>query len=162
MSQIFWWNFPPFIIECKTSSFFLHSIRMNGLVFPSLQTNQIISLCWTQLPGRVARTAQPMVIDDCYKIPFFDQDIDKQTGFHTTSMMCLPIMGVDFQVIISDFLSSLLFIDKRSSFSHLICKSTGDCISYLYVMSRWLQFARSWIRWMRTTRSSSPSAHPTP
>ena len=43
------------------------------------------------IAGAVARTGRPIRIDDAYSDPRFNQDVDKQTGYHTRSIISLPI-----------------------------------------------------------------------
>jgi len=43
------------------------------------------------MAGWVARTGQTLNIKDAYKDSRFNQDVDKATGYRTTSMLCQPI-----------------------------------------------------------------------
>lgn len=45
----------------------------------------------TGIAGRVARTGQPLNISDVQSHPDFYARIDHQTGYHTRSMLCMPI-----------------------------------------------------------------------
>ncbi len=57
------------------------------------------------IAGLVAQTGETINLADAYRDPRFDREIDRQTGFRTTSMLCMPmrnnagkIIGV-FQIL---------------------------------------------------------------
>jgi putative ABC transport system ATP-binding protein len=43
------------------------------------------------IAGAVAQTGQAVRIDDAYSDPRFNRDVDKQTGYHTRSIISLPV-----------------------------------------------------------------------
>jgi putative ABC transport system ATP-binding protein len=43
------------------------------------------------IAGHVALTAETLNIPDAYASPFFNQDLDKETGYHTRTILCMPI-----------------------------------------------------------------------
>jgi putative ABC transport system ATP-binding protein len=43
------------------------------------------------IAGAVAQTGQAIRIDDAYSDPRFNRDVDKQTGYHTRSIISLPV-----------------------------------------------------------------------
>ena len=43
------------------------------------------------IAGAVAQTGQAIRIDDAYSDPRFNRDVDKQTGYHTRSIISLPL-----------------------------------------------------------------------
>jgi energy-coupling factor transporter ATP-binding protein EcfA2 len=43
------------------------------------------------IAGAVAQTGQAIRIDDAYLDPRFNRDVDKQTGYHTRSIISLPV-----------------------------------------------------------------------
>jgi putative ABC transport system ATP-binding protein len=43
------------------------------------------------IAGHVATTGQSLRIDDAYAHPLFNPDIDRETGFRTRSVLCVPI-----------------------------------------------------------------------
>jgi putative ABC transport system ATP-binding protein len=45
----------------------------------------------TGIAGLVAQTGEAIRIDDAYADPRFNRDVDRQTGFRTRSILCLPI-----------------------------------------------------------------------
>ncbi|MBI5884239.1 MAG: GAF domain-containing protein [Elusimicrobia bacterium] len=48
----------------------------------------------TGIAGDVFQTGRGTIVHDVYKDPRFNRDIDQQTGFKTTSMVCAPIVSV--------------------------------------------------------------------
>ncbi len=45
------------------------------------------------IAGYVASTRQPLNIPDAYKDPRFDPNADKQTGYHTCNILCMPVFN---------------------------------------------------------------------
>jgi len=58
--------------------------------------------------GTVAQTGQPINIRDAYQDSRFNTDVDKRTGYHTTSMLCMPVLNPNHEVI-----AALQMINKR-------------------------------------------------
>ena len=58
-----------------------------------------IPLSGTSIVSECARTAQIINIPDAYSDPRFDRDVDKQTGYHTKSVLCVPMLNRDNLVI---------------------------------------------------------------
>jgi putative ABC transport system ATP-binding protein len=44
------------------------------------------------IAGRVASTGRPMNIADAYAEPLFNRAVDQETGYRTTSLLCVPIV----------------------------------------------------------------------
>ncbi|HQG28210.1 MAG TPA: adenylate/guanylate cyclase domain-containing protein, partial [Candidatus Ozemobacteraceae bacterium] len=47
----------------------------------------------------VARTGETLNIEDVYQHPLFNQSIDKQTGYRTRTMLCMPIFNREKMII---------------------------------------------------------------
>ena len=47
----------------------------------------------TGIAGAVAQSGQAIRIDDAYSDPRFNPEVDRQSGFKTRSILCLPIMN---------------------------------------------------------------------
>jgi putative ABC transport system ATP-binding protein len=45
----------------------------------------------TGVAGHVYRSGEPLNAPDAYALPFFNREVDKQTGYRTTSILCVPI-----------------------------------------------------------------------
>jgi putative ABC transport system ATP-binding protein len=50
------------------------------------------------IAGAVAQGGQPIRIDDAYADPRFNPDVDRQTGFRTRSILCLPVKNMEGEV----------------------------------------------------------------
>ena len=58
--------------------------------------------------GHVAQTRQPICIKNAYKDPRFSKQMDEQTGYKTSSMLCVPVFDSKHEVI-----AALQMINKR-------------------------------------------------
>ena len=50
------------------------------------------------IAGRCARTGQPQNVPDPYTDPDFNPSVDRETGYRTTSLLCMPILDRGGQV----------------------------------------------------------------
>jgi putative ABC transport system ATP-binding protein len=50
------------------------------------------------IAGAVAQSGEAIRIDDAYADPRFNRAVDKQTGFRTRSILCLPVKNLDGRV----------------------------------------------------------------
>jgi GAF domain-containing protein len=46
------------------------------------------------IAGAVAQSGDSIRIDDAYSDPRFNREVDKQTGFRTRSILCLPVKNL--------------------------------------------------------------------
>jgi adenylate cyclase len=53
----------------------------------------------TGIAGHVAATGQCLNIPDAYNHPLFDQEVDRQTGYLTHTILCMPIFSTKNQVV---------------------------------------------------------------
>lgn len=53
----------------------------------------------TGIAGGVARTGEPVNIPDPYADPRFSPETDRRTGFRTTSLLTLPLIGHDGRIV---------------------------------------------------------------
>ncbi|HET8799397.1 MAG TPA: PP2C family protein-serine/threonine phosphatase, partial [Thermoanaerobaculia bacterium] len=51
------------------------------------------------LAGTVAATGEPVILHDAYADPRFDRSLDQTTGYHTRSMLCVPIRNRERRVV---------------------------------------------------------------
>ncbi|WP_437671936.1 SpoIIE family protein phosphatase [Sorangium sp. So ce131] len=51
------------------------------------------------IAGECARRRQTIVVDDCYKDPRFNPEIDRRTGYHTKSLITVPLIGLDDKLV---------------------------------------------------------------
>ncbi|HBE17155.1 MAG TPA: adenylate/guanylate cyclase domain-containing protein [Cyanobacteria bacterium UBA11149] len=51
------------------------------------------------LVGHVATTGESLNIPDAYNHPLFNQEVDERPGYHTNSLLCLPIVNSSKKVV---------------------------------------------------------------
>lgn len=51
------------------------------------------------IAGECARRRQTVVVDDCYADPRFNPEIDRRTGYHTKSLITVPLIGLDDKLV---------------------------------------------------------------
>jgi|GEM_PF-375168 len=51
------------------------------------------------IAGAVFLTRKTMNIEDVYTDPRFNQEVDKQTGYHTRSILCMPVLDKEKQAV---------------------------------------------------------------
>ena len=51
------------------------------------------------LAGYVVKTGEPLNIQDAYSDPRFNPDVDKETGYKTKTILCLPIKNNNHEII---------------------------------------------------------------
>jgi adenylate cyclase len=51
------------------------------------------------IAGHVATTGKPLNIADAYSHPLFNAEIDRQTGYHTRNILCMPIFSTKQRVV---------------------------------------------------------------
>ncbi|KAK6166133.1 hypothetical protein SNE40_022897 [Patella caerulea] len=71
------------------------------------------------IAGHVAQSKQFINIPEAYDDPRFNQDVDKKTGYRTHSILCMPILTAD-----GDVIGVAQIINKRDSDDHAF--STED------------------------------------
>ncbi len=72
--------------------------------------------------GHVAATAKSANICDAYVDPLFDKEVDRRTGFHTKSILTVPVTDKDNKTLAviqvsfsSSFCSFIFFLGSFSS-----------------------------------------------
>ncbi|HAX90515.1 MAG TPA: adenylate/guanylate cyclase domain-containing protein [Cyanobacteria bacterium UBA11370] len=51
------------------------------------------------LAGQVATTGESLNIPDAYNNPLFNQEVDERPGYHTQSLLCMPILSSSKKVV---------------------------------------------------------------
>ncbi|NET37215.1 MAG: GAF domain-containing protein [Cyanothece sp. SIO1E1] len=51
------------------------------------------------IAGYVATTGECLNIPDAYSHPLFNKEVDKQTGYHTRNILCMPIFNAEQKVV---------------------------------------------------------------
>src|ERR1700722_16963089 len=89
-------------IGADRSSFFLFDPNTNELFSRSAQgihRREIRFPSNEGIGGAVFQSRQPMIVDDAYADPRFHADVDKETGYVTKTILCVPIRTVKDEVI---------------------------------------------------------------
>jgi phosphoserine phosphatase RsbU/P len=59
------------------------------------------------IAGQVYDTGEPILIEDAYGDPRFNQDFDRMTGYHTRSILCVPLKIQDRVIGVSQVINKL-------------------------------------------------------
>lgn len=51
------------------------------------------------IAGHVATTGEPLNIVDAYTHPLFNKEVDERPGYHTQTLLCMPILSSSHQVV---------------------------------------------------------------
>ena len=62
------------------------------------------------IPAKAISTNSPLNLKDAYESPLFNAAQDKQTGFHTKALLCVPIRAGDGKII-----GAMQFSNKKVS-----------------------------------------------
>lgn len=84
------------LLEAERSTLFLHDPAKDELwsrVAEGLDSKEIRIPAAVGIAGEVFRTRTPVNIPDAYADPRFNQNIDRQTGFRTRSILCVPVIN---------------------------------------------------------------------
>ena len=99
------------LLDCDRSTVFIR--EGDQMVLYSQGTEQELPEGFSMpigagIVGHVAQTRQPICLDNAYKDPRFSRKIDDMTGYKTTSMLCVPVLDSNHQVI-----AALQMINKK-------------------------------------------------
>jgi phosphoserine phosphatase RsbU/P len=59
------------------------------------------------IAGQVYEAGEPILIEDAYRDPRFNQDFDRMTGYHTRSILCVPLKIKDRVIGVSQIINRL-------------------------------------------------------
>lgn len=86
------------VMNAEASSLLMYDEKNNNLYFQvatgekgDVIKNISISL-EEGIAGWVAKHREPLLIEDCYKDPRFNKEVDKQSNFRTKCMICVPMI----------------------------------------------------------------------
>src|SRR5262249_22418173 len=85
------------------------------------------------IAGHVYQTNTTLNVPDAYAVPFFNREIDRETGYRTTSILCAPITdahGRPFAVL------SLLNKKGRPQFDERDERAVRDLVGQIGVVLR--------------------------
>ena len=84
------------VMDAERATLFLYDKPRNELwskTTQKLEINEIRVPLGVGIAGTVAKTRALINISDAYADPRFDPTFDKQTGYRTCSILCLPLIG---------------------------------------------------------------------
>ena len=84
------------VMDADRATLFLYDESRNELwskTTQRLEIKEIRLLLGVGIAGQVAKTRTPINIPDAYADARFDPDFDKETGYRTRSILCLPLIG---------------------------------------------------------------------
>ncbi len=84
------------VMDADRATLFLYDESRNELwskTTQRLEIKEIRLLLGVGIAGTVAETRTPINIPDAYADARFDPDFDKETGYRTRSILCLPLIG---------------------------------------------------------------------
>ena len=84
------------VMDAERATLFLYDQPRNELwskTTQKLEINEIRVALGVGIAGTVAKTRALINIGDAYADPRFDSTFDKQTGYRTRSILCLPLIG---------------------------------------------------------------------
>ncbi len=89
-------------IQADRCSVFLYDKKNNELwskIALGMDSSEIRFPADKGLAGHVAQTGQPINIKDAYSDGRFNKEIDKQTGYTTKTILCMPIKNLNQEII---------------------------------------------------------------
>src|SRR5215467_4640943 len=84
-------------IGCDRSTFFLYdpdSADLFSRIAQGLRSREIRISINEGIAGAVYQSGQPIIVTDATRDPRFDSVIDKQTGYTTRNLICVPLKTV--------------------------------------------------------------------
>src|ERR1700733_2447068 len=89
-------------IGCDRSTFFLYDPNTNDLfsrIAQGLRSREIRISANDGIAGAVYRSGQAIIVDDAPQDPRFDSAVDKQTGYTTKDLLCVPLKTVNGDIV---------------------------------------------------------------
>ncbi|MBX7042514.1 MAG: SpoIIE family protein phosphatase [Ignavibacteria bacterium] len=86
------------VTNSEASSLLIYDEKENNLYFEVAlgdkghEVKKIVCNMGEGIAGWVAENRKPLLVEDCYSDPRFNPEYDKQTGFRTRSMICVPML----------------------------------------------------------------------
>ncbi len=90
------------ILQADRSSLFIHDDKKNELwtrIAQGLNVKEIRVPVGRGIVGFVAESKQVVNIPDAYADPRFNQEVDKKTGYHTRTILCVPLLTYENKVM---------------------------------------------------------------
>ena len=90
------------LLDADRGTLFLHDKASDELFSRVLQGGQVAEIripSHAGIAGHVFTSGETANIPDAYADPRFNQEVDKRTGYRTRSILCMPLLNRDRQVI---------------------------------------------------------------
>jgi adenylate cyclase len=90
------------IMDAERSSLFLidrHRQELWSKVAEGVEASEIRFPLHQGIAGHVATTGETLNIADAYQHPLFNPEVDQKTGYHTRTILCMPIRDTDGAVV---------------------------------------------------------------
>lgn len=100
------------------------SAEIWSLIAHGLEKQEIRLPLGKGIAGLVAKTGEIVNIPDAYADPRFNSEIDRQTGFHTRNILCLPMRNKAGKII-----AALQLLNKKTG------SFTNDDVDFLMTLS---------------------------
>ena len=84
------------IMKTERSSVFLYDAKSHelwSLAATDIKRNEIRTSTTYGIGGWVFQNQKPAIVNDCYSDHRFNPKVDKETGFHTKNLLCVPLIN---------------------------------------------------------------------
>ena len=81
-----------YLVDEKTS-------ELRSFIAQKAEVKEIRMPLGKGIAGFVAKTGNPVNLEDAYKSPLFDPSTDKETGYNTRTVLCIPLKDKNYKVI---------------------------------------------------------------
>jgi len=129
----------PMEVGAERGTIFLNDSSTGELYSRVAQGNfrrEIRILNNSGVAGRVFRTGRGMIVNDAYANRYFNPDIDRQTGYTTKFILCVPVKTVKGEIIgVAQALNK-----KRGKFDKKDLETLGDMTTQAAVVLQGAQF----------------------
>ncbi|MCP9493943.1 MAG: SpoIIE family protein phosphatase [Pyrinomonadaceae bacterium MAG19_C2-C3] len=89
-------------LECDRATAFLLDERTGQLHARQMAGSEFIEIVMDAtrgVVGQVVTTGESMIIDDAHASPYFDDSVDRRTGYHTHTILCVPLLNADGKIL---------------------------------------------------------------
>ncbi len=88
-------------LECDRATLFMLDQQKEELWSKVAKgSNKTIRIPWNKgIVGQVAEKGEPLTISNAYSDERFNKEIDRQMNYKTNTILCVPIMNKNLQVI---------------------------------------------------------------
>jgi len=97
------------VIDVDRISIFIYTKKVNLLsIYKADWLDKFVFPATKGIAGYVARTKEIKVVNNTAEEPLFYREVDKESGYHTKSILALPILNLEREVIgVVEFINKL-------------------------------------------------------